>query len=119
MEITTKSLDNGTIVELVFDGRIDIASKETVRDALKNAVDTAKTIVVVDLQHVPLIDSSGLSALVSGLRMAREQQKDIVLAGLNKHAQRVFSLTMMDRVGTVYPSIRDALDAHRQHGAGV
>ncbi len=119
MDITTKSLDNNAIVEISFNGRIDIASKETVRDALKNAVDDARDIVVADLQHVPLIDSSGLSALVSGLRVAREQQKDIVLAGLNKHAQMVFSLTMMDRVFKIYPSVQDALDARRQQGAHV
>ena len=119
MDTTTKSLENGAIIEIAFGGRIDVATRETVRDALKKAVDVAASVVIVDLQHVPLIDSSGLSALVSGLRAAREQQKDIVLAGLNQHARMVFSLTMMDKVCLTFASVQDALEAYRQRGAQI
>lgn len=119
MDITTKSLENGTIVEITFYGRIDIATKEIVSEALKKAVNASASIVVADLQNVPLIDSSGLSAMVSGLRLAREQQKDIVLAGLNKHSQMVFSLTMMDKVFSVFASVQDALEAYHQQGTQI
>lgn len=106
--IDRKSFDGNTVVVLTFSGRVDVANREVVREALHQAVADAKKGVLADLTHVPLIDSSGLSALVSGLRAAREQQKDLLLTGLNKQAQMVFSLTMMDKVFRVFPSAAEA-----------
>ncbi len=107
--IEQKTFNGNTVIELIFSGRVDVANREEVRAALHQAVADAEQAVLVNLTQVPLIDSSGLSALVSGLRVAREQQKKLVLAGLNKQAQMVFSLTMMDKVFRVFPSAAEAL----------
>ncbi len=107
--IEQKTFNGNDVIELIFSGRVDVANREQVRAALHQAIADAGKAVLVNLTQVPLIDSSGLSALVSGLRVAREQQKDLVLTGLNKQAQMVFSLTMMDKVFQVFPSAADAL----------
>ncbi len=108
--IETISFNENTVVEVIFSGRVDVASREIVREALHRAVASAGQVVLVDFTNVALIDSSGLSALVSGLRAAREQGKDMALAGLNKRAQMVFSLTMMDKVFRIFPSAVEALE---------
>jgi len=95
---------------IIFEGRLDAASRDIVKTELHQALDSATSLIVVDLDKVTFIDSSGLSALVSGLRVAKEHDKDIILVGLNKQAQMVFHLTMMDRVFVVYLSLQDALD---------
>jgi len=107
--IERKSFNDDAIIEVIFSGRVDVASREEVRAILHQAVADAGQTVLANLHNVPLIDSSGLSALVSGLRAAREQGKDLVISGLNKQAQMVFSLTMMDKVFRVFPSASAAL----------
>ncbi len=107
--IEQKTFNGNAVIEVIFSGRVDVANREQVRAALHQAVAAAEKGVLVNLTQVPLIDSSGLSALVSGLRVAREQQKKMVLIGLNKQAQMVFSLTMMDKVFRVFPSETEAL----------
>lgn len=57
------------------------------------------------------MDSSGLSALVSGLRIARENNKELILVGLSRQAQIVFNLTMMDRIFVIHSSIEAALES--------
>jgi len=99
------------ITGVIFEGRLDVSSREDVKDQLHHLLASNTSIIVANLEHVPFIDSSGLSALVSGLRIAREQNKDIVLVGLNKQAQMVFNLTMMDRVFSIYSSTEDALNS--------
>ncbi len=112
METQTKILDKAKrITEIIFIGRIDILSREEAKAVLLNTLSTTASTVVINLQQVPLIDSSGLSALVSGLRTAREKDKNIVLVGLNKQAEMVFRLTMMDQVFVIFPSIEEALQA--------
>ncbi len=97
------------IVELRFNGRLDGACQAQVRRSLHQTLAQA-SIVVVNFQEVSFMDSSGLSALVSGLRVAREHKKDIILINLPEQAQVIFRLTMMDQVFTVFASRRAALD---------
>lgn len=95
---------------ITFNGRLDAICRDQVKDTLHSALDTPCSIVVVDLKNVPFIDSSGLSALVSGLRFARENNKDIILTEPNKQARMVFELTMMDKIFAIYPSMQSAVD---------
>lgn len=111
MDSQIKVLDEAQkVTGLIFNGRLDVGSRELVKEDLHNVLTSPALLIVVDLKNVPFIDSSGLSALVSGLRVAREQKKDIILASLNKQAQMVFHLTMMDRVFTIYSSMEEALN---------
>ncbi len=110
MDIQTKTLDESqNLVEVILNGRLDIQSSEAVKTCLHNVIDTVTTLILVDLENVYFIDSAGLSALVSGLRVARENDKDIILAGLNKQAEMVFKLTMLDRIFVIHPSMESAL----------
>jgi anti-anti-sigma factor len=109
MDIQTRPLSDKNYIEVVLNGRLDMQSSEAVKSKLHQVIGMDYGVAVVDLTEVYFIDSSGLSALVSGLRAAREHEKDIVLVGLNKQAEMVFKLTMLDRVFALYPSTQAAL----------
>ncbi|MEM7030689.1 MAG: STAS domain-containing protein [Chloroflexota bacterium] len=108
MDIQTKPVNTSpTLLEVQLHGRLDIQSSETVKVALHEAVKISAGNVVVDLQNVNFIDSVGLSALVSGLRVAREKKKDLILIGLKKQTTKVFELTMLNRIFLIYPNLDD------------
>lgn len=96
------------IIELRFNGRLDGACQAQVRQILHQTL-SETAVVLVDLEDVSFMDSSGLSALVSGLRVAREQNKDIALINLPKQARVIFQLTMMDQIFTIFTSRQAAL----------
>ena len=111
MDIHVETLDESAkIVSVTFDGRLDSHSRKQAKAELHETIKGSASFVLIDLSQVPFIDSSGLSALVSGLRVARENNKEFLLVGLSRQAQMVFSLTMMDRVFTIYPSVEVALE---------
>ena len=89
-------------------GRLDAAVSERVKSTLKKLVDNGHSNIIVDLEAVPFIDSSGLASLVSGLRLAREQGGNVVLSGIQPQAQTVFRLTMLDLVFSIQPTLDDA-----------
>lgn len=99
------------ITKIIFSGRMDADSREYIKANLHQALSGNARTIVLDLKSVPFIDSSGLAALVSGLKQARESKKNIVLTHLSKQAQMVFNLTMLDKVFSIYPSMEAALDA--------
>lgn len=91
-----------------FNGRLDAAASGQVKAALGELIEQGCSDVIVDLAAVPFIDSSGLAALVSGLRLARERGGHLVLSGLQPQAETVFRLTMLDRVFSIYANPDEA-----------
>jgi anti-sigma B factor antagonist len=72
MEITVR--DSGTIPIIEVRGRLTIGDpSEQLHDALEEAVKGGARKVIVDLNGVPQIDSSGISALVRiSIKLTRE-----------------------------------------------
>ena len=108
MEISHQELDeNVSLIRL--NGRLDARTSAEVKEALQELLkDPGQQKIIIDLEEVPFIDSSGLAALVSGLRLARESKGDIVLSGAQSQAQIVFRLTMLDRIFTMHPTAEEA-----------
>ena len=65
--------------------------------------------VVVDLQDVPFVDSSGLVALVAGYRLFGSDKQNLVLAGLQDQPILLFELTMFDRIFQVVDSVAEGM----------
>ena len=97
MEISCQTLETD-IVLIRLNGRLDATSSPNVKTALQAMVDRGHRKIIVDLESVPFIDSSGLVALVSGFRLAREKKGEIFLSGIRPQVQAVFRLTMLDRI---------------------
>ncbi|GAB4445036.1 MAG: STAS domain-containing protein [Anaerolineae bacterium] len=107
MEITHQDIGDGvTLVSL--QGRLDSTSSDMVKIFLQRLLAGGHSKLAVDLQHVPFIDSAGLVALVSGLRIAKENNSRLVLCAAQPQAQLVFRLTMLDRVISVHPTATEA-----------
>ena len=107
MDISLEAIGaNQLLVRL--NGRLDAVTSAEVKTTLKTQIEAGQLQIIVDLQGVPFIDSSGLAALVSGLRLAREKGGKIVLSGVQAQAYTVFRLTMLDRVFSIYPTPEDA-----------
>jgi len=103
MEISHQALEaNWSLVRLK--GRLDATTSPDVKATLKDLIESGHSHIIIDLQAVPFIDSSGLASLVSGLRLAREQGGNVALSGVQEQAYTVFRLTMLDRVFAIYPT---------------
>ncbi len=58
-------------------GMLNIAAAPELRQAIHDALEPAPARIVVDLAGVDFIDSSGLGALIAGLRSARDAGGDL------------------------------------------
>jgi anti-sigma B factor antagonist len=103
-----RQLTGNNIVVVRLVGRLDGLSSPQVKESLHRALDGESPRLIVDLEGVPFIDSTGLVALVSGLRYAKEKEGRIVLCSAQPQAELVFRLTMLDRAFSIYRSVQDA-----------
>jgi anti-sigma B factor antagonist len=95
-----------------LDGRLDIGSAADVKQGFSDLVAQGDQRIVVDLAGVTFIDSSGLSALVSGLRSARQASGDLRLAAAGPQPVALLSLTSLDQVFRIYPTVQEAVDGY-------
>jgi anti-anti-sigma factor len=101
--------DGAAVMRLI--GRLDLASAADVKQRLTRAIAEGHRLVVVDLHEVSFIDSSGLGALISGLKAARFQKAELRIARPGEQARVVLELTTLDRVLRPYPTVEEALAA--------
>ena len=81
-------------VEIELRGEIDVDVSEALREQVLQAVrEAAGRPVAIDMADVTFIDSSGLSALLSGLRLARGHGGTIRLANVGPQIHRIFEVT--------------------------
>ena len=93
-------------------GRLDLVSATEVKQHLNDAVADGHTRLVVDLGEVIFMDSSGLGALIGGLKAARVAGGDLRLARAGDQVRVVLSLTTLDRVLRCYATPDDAIAAY-------
>ncbi|MEM9575443.1 MAG: STAS domain-containing protein [Pseudomonadota bacterium] len=107
MELASKTEEQLCIVS-VEGSRIDAAVAIEFKDAMRVQTDSAPDLVVLDLSKVDFIDSSGLGAIVAAMKHMGQDRK-LALAGLTPTVERVFKLTRMDSVFSVFPTLEGAL----------
>ena len=90
-------------------GRLNTITAPQLKTKIQELVHDGHTEIVCDLSGVGFLDSSGLSALVSGLKASREHGGFLKLAGLNEQVGRIFKLTMLDRVFELFATVDAAL----------
>jgi anti-sigma B factor antagonist len=108
VEISTKSISSSVNV-VSLNGALNARSAEEAKQVFRTLVEQGVNKVVVDLQEVPFIDSSGLAALVSGLKTLGGEASNLKLAAPQSQARLLFELTMFDRVFEIHDSVDDAL----------
>lgn len=108
MELDRELAGPGTAV-LRPRGRLTLGAASILKDAVDATVAAGHRVVVVDLGETDFLDSSGLGALVGGLRSARAAGGDLRIARVGAQVRTVLELTTMDRVLVPYETVDGAL----------
>ena len=92
-------------------GRLNMVTAASLKEVVTTAIETGTPQIVVDLIDVDFMDSSGLGALVSGLKSARQAGGDLRIAGASEQVRMVLTLTNLDRVLAMHGTVEEALAA--------
>src|SRR5438132_9045343 len=108
LDVESRQTDSGVTV-LAPSGRLDVAGAPALKEAISEAVKNGPPRVVIDMEGVSFVDSTGLGSVISALKQIRGSQGDLRLAAPNQQARVVLELTTLDRVFPYFATVEEAL----------
>lgn len=109
MEVSVDYPSEGAAV-VRTSGRLNMVAAPALRETVERVVTRdGRAHVVVDLAATTFVDSSGLGALISGLKTTRAAGGDLRIAAVPAPVLTVLRLTNLDRVLRPYASVDEAL----------
>ncbi len=109
MEHTVREEGGRCIVAL--SGEVDLEQSPKARQVLLDAVDRSLP-VLVDLEAVSYMDSSGIASLVESFQRAKKHSVEFSLVCVNPSVLRVLNLARLDKVFTIHETVEQALNAN-------
>ena len=94
-------------------GDLDVYTVGSLRDALGTMVEDQSPKVVVELDAVPFMDSSGLGALMGGVRRLREAGGDLAIACTREQHLKLFTITGFGEGVSIAPTVEEAAEGFR------
>jgi anti-sigma B factor antagonist len=107
---------DGAMIVIPAGPRLDAEAAPEFRATLLHLVDAGRRWLVIDLQSVDFIDSSGLGALVSALKRLKQTDPagDIHLANVGAPVLAVLEIIRLHRVFRQYESVDEAVQHFRR-----
>lgn len=98
-----------TVVEV--GGEIDVYTAPKLREQLVELVNDGSYHLVVDMERVDFLDSTGLGVLVGGLKRVRAHEGSLRLVCNQERILKIFRITGLTKVFPIHTSVDEAVAA--------
>lgn len=96
-------LDNPRITIIRPQGSLNAVNSAKLEQELSTALNPFNdTIVLINLEKVDFIDSTGLMALVSGVRKAKQLKQRLCFCSISPAHRIIFELAQLDKVFEIF-----------------
>ena len=112
MEISEKILGNVNVIYL--SGRLDAYAANDVEQKLDSLIAAHQVNLVINLEHLEYISSSGLRVLLAGIKRVKKEQGDIRLACLQPYVKEVFDIAGFTQLFRMFDKEEDAVNSFRE-----
>jgi anti-sigma B factor antagonist len=107
-DIKTEQLGDGTAL-ISLAGEVDLYTAPEFKQQLLEVIGQGAKTVLVDLTDTTFIDSTTLGVLVGGVKRLRPNGGQLALVCDDRNITKIFEITGLDRVFTIYPTREDAI----------
>lgn len=109
LNIQTNVIKNSIIIQI--EGDVDLYSSPQIRKIILEQVDQKRKSLLIDLQGVTYMDSSGVATLVEALQRMNEYKGKLCIYNIQGTVRDVFELSRLDKVFDIYEDETEARKA--------
>ena len=102
-------LSEGDIQIIFLEGRMDLANSMKTESKLNEVLGEGVLKIVIDLEKLEFMSSSGLRTIISVEKRLRERGGKLVLANMSETVENLFNLTRLYDLFVVRKSLSEAL----------
>lgn len=107
LDIAIEDVDNISLI--ILSGEVDVYSAPKLRETIKDLVDEENFDIVVNLEKVDFLDSTGLGVLVGGLKRVKQHDGELGIICNQEKILRIFRITGLTKVFPIYGSREELL----------
>ncbi len=100
------NLQSDRLIVSIDEARLDAAIATQFKDKMRELALEGGNTIMLDMQNVQFMDSSGLGAVIA-IHKSLPTGRKLELACLTQNVARVFRLTRMDTIFTIHDMIPD------------
>ncbi len=104
MDLTLETREVGGRAVVSVGGEVDVYSAPRLRDKITELVGNGSYHIVIDMESVEFLDSTGLGVLVGGLKKVRAHEGSLELVCHQERLLKIFRITGLAKVFTIHAS---------------
>ena len=108
MKIISNNLESGELL-VKIEGEVDVYTSIDLKKELTRLIEVKQKKIIIDLENVNYMDSSGLGVLVALLKELRKIGGDLKLISLPVSVKKIFDLTRLTKFFSIYNNLQDAM----------
>lgn len=89
------------------EGELDIFSSPNFKEKVVNAFESRNSDIIIDLEKLEYVDSTGLGALISILRRLKENNNKIYIDNIKPNIKKLFLITELDKLFVIRSEINE------------
>ncbi len=106
INLDVEMIEQDNMTTLVLSGEIDAYTAPVLKEALLPLTKQPNTEIIVDLEKVNYMDSTGLGVFISALKSSKEHSTSLKLIQLQDRVHRLFKITSLDSIITIDTTVR-------------
>ncbi len=103
--------DGSEVVEV--EGEIDVYTAPRLRELLIELVNKGHFRLIVNMEKVEFLDSTGLGVLVGGLKRVRAHDGSLDLVCTQERILKIFRITGLTKVFGIHDTVDEAIEARK------
>jgi anti-sigma B factor antagonist len=111
VDLSLASRTEGDKTVVSVGGEIDVYTAPKLREQIVQLVEEGRYHLVVDMEDVEFLDSTGLGVLVGGLKRVRAHDGSLRLVCTQERILKIFRITGLTKVFPIHSTVAEAVEA--------
>ncbi len=107
--LTTETINDVTVVRFTNVSRFNALITEPVKEELKKLFNKPNTKLILDLEGIEFIDSSGFGVFLSIMKTANNNYGYFKICNITPEVMELFKLLQLHNVFEIYSTLEDCL----------